>query len=116
MIPCSLALIASLLLSFTLVPALVALLCRGKVAEGDNWVIRVAKRAYAPSLDWALRWRWAVGDVAVWDNRATQHYAVNDYGDQHRVVRRVTVAGDVPVSVDGRRSVLRSKTPRQAAA
>jgi alpha-ketoglutarate-dependent sulfate ester dioxygenase len=67
-------------------------------------------------LENTVRWRWAVGDVAVWDNRATQHYAVNDYGDQHRVVRRVTVAGDVPVSVDGRRSVLRSKTPRQAAA
>jgi alpha-ketoglutarate-dependent taurine dioxygenase len=67
-------------------------------------------------LENTVRWRWAVGDVAVWDNRATQHYAVNDYGDQHRVVRRVTVAGDVPVGVDGRRSVQRSKTPRQAAA
>jgi alpha-ketoglutarate-dependent sulfate ester dioxygenase len=67
-------------------------------------------------LENTVRWRWAVGDVAVWDNRATQHYAVNDYGDQHRVVRRVTVDGDVPVSVDGRRSVLRSKTPRLAAA
>ena len=44
------------------------------------------------------------GDVAVWDNRATQHYAINDYGDAHRVMRRVTVTGDVPVSVDGRRS------------
>jgi taurine dioxygenase len=42
--------------------------------------------------------------VAVWDNRATQHYAVNDYAQQHRVVRRVTVAGDVPVALDGRRS------------
>jgi taurine dioxygenase len=60
-----------------------------------------------------VRWRWAVGDIAVWDNRATQHYAINDYGDQHRLVRRVTVDGDVPVSVDGRRSVTRSKTPRR---
>jgi alpha-ketoglutarate-dependent sulfate ester dioxygenase len=67
-------------------------------------------------LENTVRWRWAVGDVAVWDNRATQHYAVNDYGDQHRVVRRVTVDGDVPVSVDGRRSVARSRTPRQVAA
>jgi alpha-ketoglutarate-dependent taurine dioxygenase len=66
-------------------------------------------------LENTVRWRWAVGDVAVWDNRATQHYAVDDYGDQHRVVRRVTVDGDAPVSVDGRRSVLRSKTPRSAA-
>ncbi|MBV8619124.1 MAG: TauD/TfdA family dioxygenase [Curvibacter sp.] len=55
-------------------------------------------------LENTVRWRWSAGDVAIWDNRATQHYAINDYGDQHRVVRRVTVAGDVPVSVDGQRS------------
>jgi taurine dioxygenase len=52
-----------------------------------------------------VRWRWSPGDVAIWDNRATQHYGVADYGTQLRVLRRVTVAGDVPVSVDGRRSV-----------
>jgi alpha-ketoglutarate-dependent sulfate ester dioxygenase len=60
-------------------------------------------------LENTVRWRWQVGDVAVWDNRATQHYAINDYGDQHRLVRRVTVDGDVPVSVDGRRSVTRKR-------
>ncbi|GAA5013148.1 TauD/TfdA family dioxygenase [Acinetobacter puyangensis] len=52
-----------------------------------------------------VRWRWQAGDVAIWDNRATQHLAVNDYGDAHRVVRRVTLAGDVPVGVDGRNSI-----------
>lgn len=51
-----------------------------------------------------VRWRWRAGDVTLFDNTATQHYAVNDYGDQHRVVRRVTIEGDAPVSVDGRRS------------
>lgn len=55
-----------------------------------------------------VRWRWRAGDVAIWDNRATQHRAVDDYGDQPRVVRRVTIAGVPPVSVDGRRSVARS--------
>ncbi len=55
-------------------------------------------------LENTVRWRWAAGDVAVWDNRATQHYAINDYGNAHRVMRRVTVTGDVPVSVDGQRS------------
>jgi taurine dioxygenase len=64
-------------------------------------------------LENTVRWRWAVGDVAVWDNRATQHYAINDYGDQHRLVRRVTVDGDAPVGVDGRRSVTRKKAPKQ---
>ncbi len=51
----------------------------------------------------------------IWDNRATQHYAVNDYGDQHRVVRRATIDGDVPVSIDGRNSVTRIKSAKPQA-
>jgi alpha-ketoglutarate-dependent taurine dioxygenase len=55
-----------------------------------------------------VRWRWTAGDVAIWDNRATQHYAPDDYSiDVPREVRRVTVAGDIPVSVDGERSRVR---------
>ena len=61
-----------------------------------------------------VRWRWAVGDVAIWDNRATQHYALNDYGNQPRVVNRVTLEGDVPVSVDGRRSIVRKHVVKDA--
>jgi len=64
-------------------------------------------------LENTVRWRWRAGDVAIWDNRATQHYAINDYGDAKRVVRRVTIAGDVPVGVDGRRSVaVKSGAPK----
>ena len=62
-------------------------------------------QSHVHRLENTVRWRWAQGDVAIWDNRATQHYAINDYGDQHRVVRRVTIAGDVPYGVDGRKSV-----------
>lgn len=51
-----------------------------------------------------VRWRWQVGDVAIWDNRATQHRAIADFGLQRRTLRRATVAGDVPVAIDGRRS------------
>ena len=51
-----------------------------------------------------VRWSWQVGDVAFWDNRATQHYAVVDYGNAPRHVRRVTLVGDVPVGVNGQRS------------
>jgi alpha-ketoglutarate-dependent taurine dioxygenase len=55
-------------------------------------------------LENTVRWQWQEGDVAVWDNRATQHYAVADFDNHRREVRRVTVAGDVPVSIDGRHS------------
>ena len=71
-------------------------------------------QGYVTRLENIVRWRWQTGDVAIWDNRATQHYAVNDYGDAHRVVRRVTLKGDVPVSVDGRRSFTRSVEPNPA--
>lgn len=61
-------------------------------------------QAHIVRLENAVRWQWREGDVAIWDNRATQHYAIDDYDNQRRVVRRVTVDGDVPVSVDGRSS------------
>jgi alpha-ketoglutarate-dependent sulfate ester dioxygenase len=69
-------------------------------------------QSYVTRVENTVRWRWSVGDVAIWDNRATQHAAVDDYGDQPRLHRRVTVAGDVPVSIDGRRSVTRKKEVR----
>jgi taurine dioxygenase len=52
-----------------------------------------------------VRWKWRVGDLAIWDNRATQHRAIHDYGRAHRRSERVTVAGPLPVGVDGRPSV-----------
>jgi alpha-ketoglutarate-dependent taurine dioxygenase len=67
---------------------------------------------HVTALENTVRWRWSEGDVAIWDNRATQHYAVNDYGDQPRIVRRVTIDGDVPVSIDGRRSVVKKQEQR----
>jgi taurine dioxygenase len=57
-------------------------------------------------LENTVRWTWEPGDVAIWDNRATQHYAVADFDAHPREMRRITVAGDVPVSPDGRRSVV----------
>ena len=61
-------------------------------------------QSHVTRLENTVRWRWSTGDVAIWDNRATQHYAVDDYGTQERIVRRVTLKGDVPVSVQGQRS------------
>jgi taurine dioxygenase len=52
-----------------------------------------------------VRWHWRAGDVAIWDNRSTQHCAVVDYGDAYRRLERVTVAGSTPIGVDGRPGV-----------
>jgi taurine dioxygenase len=51
-----------------------------------------------------VRWRWQAGDVAIWDNRATQHRAIADFALQRRTLRRATINGDVPVGIDGRSS------------
>ncbi|MGC4395415.1 TauD/TfdA dioxygenase family protein [Hydrogenophaga sp. T2] len=61
-------------------------------------------QAHVTRLENTIRWRWAPGDLVMWDNRATQHYAINDYGDRMRIMRRVTVAGDLPMALDGTRS------------
>jgi alpha-ketoglutarate-dependent taurine dioxygenase len=61
-------------------------------------------QARITKLEHTIRWNWRPGDVAVWDNRATQHYAVADYDDQYRRLSRVTLAGDIPVDVHGQRS------------
>ena len=68
---------------------------------------RALFRIFQDRITWlenTIRWNWELGDVAIWDNRATQHYAVSDYGTQHRAMHRITLAGDIPVSVHGERS------------
>jgi taurine dioxygenase len=52
--------------------------------------------AHAGQPEFTLRWRWTVGDVAFWDNRNTQHYAVADYLPERRTMHRATVNGDEP--------------------
>jgi alpha-ketoglutarate-dependent sulfate ester dioxygenase len=72
-------------------------------------------QSHVTRLENTVRWRWNAGDVAMWDNTATQHCAINDYGDQKRVVRRSTVRGEAPVSVDGRTSVTKCQTTKSSA-
>jgi alkyl sulfatase len=59
------------------------------------------------TLENTVRWTWRQGDIAIWDNRSTQHYAVADYDDHSRLLHRITLAGDIPVSIDGRSSIVR---------
>ena len=53
--------------------------------------------AHSTRPEFTIRWRWQEHDVAFWDNRITQHYAVDDYRPQRRVMHRATILGDVPV-------------------
>lgn len=46
--------------------------------------------------EFVMRWRWTPNSIAFWDNRVTQHYAVNDYLPHRRVMNRATVLGDRP--------------------
>jgi taurine dioxygenase len=56
-----------------------------------NYLIR---QAQIPEFQ--VRWRWRPNSVAIWDNRATQHYAVMDYPPCHRKMERAGIVGDVP--------------------
>ncbi|MFO1329054.1 MAG: TauD/TfdA family dioxygenase [Rubrivivax sp.] len=46
--------------------------------------------------EYQVRWRWKPNSVAMWDNRATQHYAVMDYPPCHRKMERAGIVGDKP--------------------
>ena len=62
-------------------------------------------QTYVTRPENVVRWHWEVGDVAIWDNRSTQHYAIYDYGDAHRRMQRVTTQGVPVTGLDGRPSL-----------
>jgi taurine dioxygenase len=52
---------------------------------------------WATQARFTRRWHWRVDDLAIWDERRTMHVAVGDHYPQHRLVRRCTVDGEVPL-------------------
>jgi taurine dioxygenase len=49
--------------------------------------------AHAVEPPFTFRHRWQVGDLLIWDNRAVQHYAIDDYGNETRIMHRATILG-----------------------
>ncbi len=52
--------------------------------------------AHQKKEEFTCRFRWRVGSLALWDNRCTHHFPVNDYHGFRRVLHRITLAGDRP--------------------
>jgi taurine dioxygenase len=54
---------------------------------------------HAARPEFTCRFRWAPGSLALWDNRCTQHLAMNDYDGFDREMHRTTISGDRPIAV-----------------
>ena len=61
-------------------------------------------QSYVTRPENIVRWSWSPNQLVIFDNRSTQHYAIDNYDNQPRRLNRVTVAGDIPVGADGRPS------------
>ena len=86
------------------------------VSSADSAHLFAMLQDHVTRLENMVRWRWQPGDVVIWDNRATQHKAIDDYGDQPRIVRRVTIDGPVSVGIDGRQGKRRNSDAQVAEA
>lgn len=71
------------------------------VSEAESAHLLEIFYAHITKPEHTVRIQWQAGDVAFWDNRSTVHYATYDYPGFHRVMQRVTLAGDVPVGPRG---------------
>jgi taurine dioxygenase len=65
-------------------------------AESSALLARLFKHCVHENL--TCRIRWQPGMLAIWDNRCTQHLAINDYTGQRREMFRTSVRGAIPVA------------------
>ena len=74
------------------------------LSTGESRKILDILQAYVTRPENVLRWRWSPNQLVLFDNRITQHYAIDNYDNQPRRLNRVTVAGDIPVGIEGKES------------
>ncbi|MFF3498138.1 TauD/TfdA dioxygenase family protein [Streptomyces sp. NPDC003247] len=74
------------------------------LSVGESRTILDLLQSYVVRPENVLRHRWSPNQLVLFDNRITQHYAVDNYDRQPRRLHRVTVAGDIPVGIDGKES------------
>ncbi|SER82177.1 taurine dioxygenase [Streptomyces sp. yr375] len=74
------------------------------LSVGESRKVLELLQSYVVRPENILRHRWSPNQLVLFDNRITQHYAVDNYDKLPRRLNRVTVAGDVPVGVEGKES------------
>ena len=67
-----------------------------QLSRPESKVLLAFLFAHSVQDRFVVRYHWGEGDIGFWDNRGTQHSVVGDFGDQHRVIQRVTLRGDEP--------------------
>ncbi|MEU3624055.1 taurine dioxygenase [Amycolatopsis coloradensis] len=71
------------------------------LSKGESRDVLRLLQSYVTRPENVVRVTWEPDQLVLFDNRITQHYAVDNYDDLPRRLNRVTVAGDVPVGIDG---------------
>ncbi len=74
------------------------------VSREDSRSIHEMLQRHVTRPENCIVWNWRPGDVAIWENRTTQHYATDNYGDFPRMMHSVQLNGDVPIGIDGQPS------------
>ena len=66
-----------------------------ELSHAESEVLLRYLTRWASNPRFNVRYRWTAGTIAMWDNRCTQHYVLDDF-DEERIIQRVTVMGDEP--------------------
>ena len=66
-------------------------------SDAESGALLAQLYQHCTRAEFSCRFRWRNGSLALWDNRSTMHYAVNDYDGHRRCLYRTTIRGAKPV-------------------